>query len=86
MKPDELIDLSEITDAAESASILNFFQAPDSVQLTTIGKNLLKHCLFSRFVYDFDAYNTSGKPAVVAAITREQHFQQCGRLTCSNWF
>ncbi len=72
---DELTGLSEITDAAESAVILNFFQAPDSVQLTTIGKNLLNRAS-SRFVYDVEAYITSGKPAVVVAITREQHFQQ----------
>ncbi len=72
---DELTGLTEITDATESASVLNFFQAPDSVQLTNIGKNLLSRAS-TRFVYDFDAYTTSGKPAVVVAITREQHFQQ----------
>lgn len=72
---DELTGISEITDAAESEWILNFFQAPDSVQLTTAGKNLLSRAS-ARFVYNFDAYATSGKPAVVAAITREQHFMQ----------
>ena len=72
---DELTGITEITDAAESASILSFFQAPDSVQLINIGKNLLNRAS-SRFVYDFEAYTTSGKPAVVAAISREQHFQQ----------
>ncbi len=72
---DELTGLSEITDAAESAAVLGFFQAADSIQLTNIGKNLLNRAS-SRFVYDFEAYTTSGKPAVVAAITREQHFQQ----------
>ena len=72
---DELTGISEITDTAESASILFFFQAPDSVQLTNIGKNLLNRSS-SRFIYDFEAYTTSGKPVVVAAITREQHFQQ----------
>lgn len=72
---DELTGLTEITDAPESILIDGFFQAPDSVQLNGIGKNLLKHAS-SRFVYDFEAYSTSGKPTVVAAITREQHFQQ----------
>lgn len=72
---DELTGISEITGAAESASILSFFQAPDSVQLTIVGKNLLNRAS-SRFVFDFEAYTTSGKPAVVAAITREQHFQK----------
>lgn len=72
---DELTGLSEMTDATESALILSFFQSPNSAQLTTVGKDLLKHAS-SRFVYDFEAYISSGKPAVVAAITREQHFQQ----------
>ncbi len=72
---DELTGLSEVTDIAESGLINSFFQATDSVQLTSIGKNLLNFAS-SRFVYDFDAYITSGKPAVVAAITREQHFRQ----------
>ncbi len=52
---DELTGISEITDVAESAFILNFFQAPDSIQLTNIGKQLLKHAS-ARFVYDFDEY------------------------------
>jgi len=72
---DELTGISEITDAAESASVLSFFQAPDSGQLNLTGKGLLMHAS-ERFVYDLEAYTTSGKPAVMAAITREQHFQQ----------
>ena len=72
---DELTGLSEITDAAESALISSFFNAPDSVQLTSIGKNLLIHAS-TRFVYNFESYLTSGEPAVIAAITREQHFQK----------
>jgi RHS repeat-associated protein len=72
---DELTGLKEITDNEESAAILNFFNAPDSVQLTSRGKALLNHAT-TRFVYDLEAYTTSGKPAVVAAITREEHFQQ----------
>lgn len=72
---DELTGLKEITDAAESADILNFFNAPDSVQLTLRGKALLNHAS-TRFVYDLEAYTTSGNPVVVASITREQHFQK----------
>lgn len=72
---DELTGLSEITDAAESALILSFFQASDSIQLTSIGKNLLNNAS-SRFVYDFEAYITTGKPAVVAAINRETHYRK----------
>ena len=72
---DELTNLKEITDAAETAEIQSFFNAPDSIQLTAKGKTLLHHAS-ARFVYDFDTYISSGKPAVIAAITREQHFQQ----------
>lgn len=72
---DDLSGFSEITGATESAAILNFFQSPDSIQLTSLGKDLLNHAS-SRFVYDFESYINHGKPAVVAAITREQHFQQ----------
>lgn len=70
---DELTNLSEITDAAELTVIQNFFQAADSVQLTQLGKNLLNRAT-ARFVYDFEAYTKWGKPAVVASITREEHF------------
>ncbi|HLP37240.1 SpvB/TcaC N-terminal domain-containing protein [Lacibacter sp.] len=72
---DELTGILAITDVAESGLIQNFFQAPDSTQLTTIGKNLLEHAS-ARFVYDLEAYTNSGKPVVVASITREQHFIQ----------
>lgn len=71
---DELTDLTEITEVAESTLIDSFFQATDSVQLTDIGKSLLNRAS-SRFIYDFEAYITFGKPAVVTSITREQHFQ-----------
>jgi RHS repeat-associated protein len=72
---DELTGITETTDVAESADILNFFNASDSVQLTSRGKNLLSRAS-TRFVYDLEAYYISGKPAVVASITREQHFKQ----------
>jgi RHS repeat-associated protein len=70
---DELTGITEITENAESLLILDFFQASDATELTTIGKSLLNGAS-ARFVYDFEAYTTSGKPAGVAAITREQHF------------
>lgn len=72
---DELLGLNEFTDVAEVALIQNFFNAIDSIQLTAFGKNLLRHAS-SRFVYDFEAYLNHGKPAVVAAITREEHFHK----------
>ncbi len=72
---DDLTGLTEFTTAAEKTQITSFFNAPDSVQLTTLGKDLLQHAT-ARFVYDFDVYLNSGKPAVVASIVREEHFQK----------
>jgi len=72
---DDLTGLNEFTVAAEETQVTNFFNAPDSVQLTNLGKNLLQHAT-ARFVYDFDAYKNSGKPAAVASIVREEHFQK----------
>lgn len=72
---DDLLGLTEITDQAEEELIKRFFQAPNSIELTTLGKDLLRHAT-SRFVYDFEAYSQLQQPAVVAAITREQHFQK----------
>jgi len=72
---DDLVAIKEISDDNELNLISQFFQAPDSVQLTALGKDLLKSTS-SRFVYDFEAYTRSGKPAVVAAIVREQHAKQ----------
>jgi hypothetical protein len=72
---DDLTGLNEFTTAAEKTQITGFFNAPDSVQLTSLGKDLLQHAK-ARFVYDFDVYLNSGKPAVVASIIREEHFQK----------
>lgn len=69
---DELTGLTEITGAAETLAINNFFNAADPIQLTTQGKSLLNRATM-RFVYDLNAF-AAGKPAVVASITREQHF------------
>lgn len=72
---DDLSLQNEVTDAMESAAVADFFNAPDSTTLTSRGKALLQHTT-ARFVYDFDAYKNTGKPAVVAAIVREEHFQK----------
>lgn len=74
---DDLTGLTEFTAAAEKTQIAGFFNAPDSVQLTGLGKDLLQHAT-ARYVYDFDAYLNSGKPAAVASIAREEHFQTNG--------
>jgi RHS repeat-associated protein len=68
---DDLNGLEEITEN-EAVDIQAFFQSEDSVELDTIGRNLLQHAT-SRFVYDFETYRNQGKPVVVAAITRETH-------------
>lgn len=72
---DDLTGLTEFTADTENTQVANFFNASDSVQLTNLGKNLLQHAT-ARFVHDFDAYLNSGKPAVVASIVREEHFQK----------
>ena len=71
---DDLTGISEITETAEKDLINSFFQASNSVQLTTIGKDLLKHAS-ARFFYDFENYTTSGQPTVVVSVVREQHFK-----------
>ncbi len=72
---DELAGLTEETSATETTAIQNFFNVPDSVQLTSEGKALLQKAT-TRFVYDFEAFLNHGKPAVVAAITRETHYRK----------
>jgi RHS repeat-associated protein len=72
---DDVTGLTEYTDAAEQNTINTFFTASLSTDLTNQAKQLLQHAT-TRFVYDFDTYKNTGKPAVVAAIVREEHFQK----------
>uniref|UniRef100_UPI000B36303F SpvB/TcaC N-terminal domain-containing protein n=1 Tax=Crenothrix polyspora TaxID=360316 RepID=UPI000B36303F len=72
---DDLLGLNEFASVAEHTLVNDFFHAPVSDVLVTHGKDLLQHAT-ARFVYDFDAYKTSGKPAVVASILREEHYQK----------
>lgn len=74
-KADDLTGLNEFSSSAESILVNDFFNAPASDVLVGHGKDLLQHAT-ARFVYDFDAYRNSGKPAVVASIAREEHFQK----------
>jgi RHS repeat-associated protein len=69
---DELAGLTDYTEAAETALINEFFNAPDSVQLITRSKALLKHAT-TRFVYDLEAYVRNKKPSVASTIIREEH-------------
>lgn len=70
---DDLLGLKEFSTPAEETLVDAFVNAPNSMELTEHGKNLLFHATV-RFVYDFDAYRKSGKPAVIAAIAREEHY------------
>jgi RHS repeat-associated protein len=72
---DDLVGINEFTLAANQAQITAFFSSSDSALLTSRGKALLQHAT-TRFVYDFDAFRNLRKPAVVASITREEHFQK----------
>jgi RHS repeat-associated protein len=72
---DELTGFKPETDDTERGLISDFFNSIDANTLIINGKNLIKRATMV-YVYDFDAFVNSGKPAVVSAITREQHFQQ----------
>ncbi len=72
---DDLTGLTEETSIAEQNLIDSFFTSNISTDLIVHGKNLLQHAS-ARFVYDFNVYKNTGKPAVVASIVREEHFQK----------
>ena len=79
---DDLTGLNEFADVTETNLTKSFFNVPltpqgvtDSVTVTNIGKQLLNHTT-ARFVYDFDVFKNTGKPAVVASIVREEHFKK----------
>jgi RHS repeat-associated protein len=67
--------LTDVTDVAEAGQVRQLFAAPNSLRLTEIAQDLLRHAT-ARFVYDLDAYAISGQPAAVASILREQHHRQ----------
>jgi len=77
---DDLNLLTEITSDAEQLAIDAFFSKAneagvcDSVNLHIQAKNLL-HNATTRFLYDFAAYQTKQKPAVVVSIARETHYR-----------
>lgn len=75
IEADELTEIEEATNTAEADMVNDFFHALASDQLIILGKRLLNRAT-TRFVYDLNTYMLSGKPAVVAAISREQHYRQ----------
>ncbi|MBB5644963.1 SpvB/TcaC N-terminal domain-containing protein [Pedobacter cryoconitis] len=72
---DDLTGLHAFTTTAENTLKANFFNSADSVQLVQNGKDLLQHAT-TCYVLDFHSYVTKGKPAVIASISREEHFQK----------
>lgn len=72
---DELSGITEITSPTELNAIQDFLQSTNSDELSQNGKRLLGPAS-CRFIYDLDTYSRSGKPLVVAAISREQHFRK----------
>ena len=68
---DNLVGYTEYTDN-ETQEISSYLSEHNSNALHTLGKTLLKKAS-ARFVYDFNAYFTSGKPTVVSSIVREEH-------------
>ncbi|WP_052496452.1 SpvB/TcaC N-terminal domain-containing protein [Pedobacter lusitanus] len=72
---DDMTGITEFTTAAENALKNAFFGAADSVQLTQKAKDLLGHAT-TRYLLDFHNYATTGKPAVTASVSREEHYQK----------
>lgn len=77
---DDLAGINEYSDDEERELVRDFFTLPcradgltDSDALSNMAKQLLQHAT-SRFVYDFDGYKISGKPAVIVSILREAHY------------
>lgn len=78
---DDLQDHTEFATPEDSDLINLFLQIPetssglaDSFLLHNHSKELLGRAT-GRFVYDFETYQRTGKPTVVASIVREQHFK-----------
>jgi len=75
---DDLTGLHEFKTTSDDAFISSFFDENKTFAYSPVdddSNNLLQHAT-ARFVYDFDVYQNSGKPAVVASIIREEHFQK----------
>lgn len=75
---DDLTGLKEYKTVTDDNFIDAFFNSNKKFTYSPVdvdAQNLLKHAT-ARFVYDFDAYKNLGKPAVVASIVREEHFQK----------
>jgi RHS repeat-associated protein len=75
---DDLIGLTEYRTDDDDNSVASFLDPNKKFTYLPIdadAQQLLHHATV-RFVYDFEVYRKSGKPAVVASIVREEHFQK----------
>ena len=77
---DDLIGTEEITENEQAGidaffSIANADGVCDSNMLQSTARQLLGHAT-TRFVYDLDVYSQTGRPAVVASISRETHHRK----------
>lgn len=75
---DDLTGLNEYRTDFDDALISSFFNENKIFAYSPVDEDsniLLQHAT-ARFVYDFDVYKNSSKPAVVASIMREEHFQK----------
>lgn len=73
---DNLSGLTEYETASERTFIDNFFHTSKRFKYTPAdpdASGLIRNA-GSRFVYDIDAFRLRGLPAVIATITREEHF------------
>jgi len=75
---DNLSGIKEYTEGTETANIALLFGAATSdstntTQLRQAGNDLLQGAS-SRYIYDFNAYANTGKPTLVASVSREEHF------------
>lgn len=80
LEADDLVGLNEGTESEQNDfdsffNVANASGVCDSGNLHLKAKGLLLHAT-ARFVYDFDVYQRTGKPAVVASIVRETHYRK----------
>jgi RHS repeat-associated protein len=75
---DNLDSLFEYRTTSDDNAVISFFNAGKTFTYNPVdadAKNLLMQAT-ARFVYDFDVYKNTGKPAVVASIIRETHYKK----------
>ncbi|OGW17913.1 MAG: hypothetical protein A3G93_02970 [Nitrospinae bacterium RIFCSPLOWO2_12_FULL_45_22] len=75
---DDLLGLTEHETISESGQLFSFFNSAKKFRYKLVdldAEKLLGNATV-RFVYDFDVYKNSGKPAIVVSIARETHHKK----------